>query len=460
MPTATPALALQPEQGPVRAATAPPSATAPPPPAVTPPAVPIFGVDFSPVSASGGLDLVTQTRSVWLRTVGVNWAAVEPRPGARHWKALASAESQWRTAVENGLTPIVVVSEAPFWAQAEKGIPCGPLDPAAYQAFGAFLHDLVARYSQPPYNLRYWEIWNEPDIGRGSVPPDSQFGCWGDPQAPYFGGRQYGQMLAAVYPQIKAADSQAQVLVGGLLLDCDPRNPPPERDCTPARYLEGILESEGRHSFDGVSFHAYDFYGAEQGRYGNLNWHSTWNTSGPVLIAKARYLRNLLARAGRPQVYLLNTEGALLCGERGDEALCRTQAFEATKAAYVAQSLAAAQTEGLRANIWFTLTGWRASGLAGRNLQPRPAFAAYQFSAGLLAEAAPRGPVEGLPGVTGYQFDQAGRTIWLLWSLDGQDHAVELPSTPHEVYDLYGTPLPASQTLTVTLAPIYLVWNP
>jgi hypothetical protein len=45
-----------------------------------------------------------------------------------------------------------------------------------------------------------------------------------DPVTLNFGGEYYGNMLKIVYPAIKSADPQAQVLVGGLLLDCDPVN--------------------------------------------------------------------------------------------------------------------------------------------------------------------------------------------------------------------------------------------
>ena len=37
---------------------------------------------------------------------------------------------------------------------------------------------------------------------------------------PYYGGGYYAEMLKIVYPQIKAADPEAQILIGGLLLFC------------------------------------------------------------------------------------------------------------------------------------------------------------------------------------------------------------------------------------------------
>ena len=52
--------------------------------------------------------------------------------------------------------------------------------------------------------VKYWEIWNEPDIPAGSISdPDQPGGCWGDPADPYYGGQKYGEMLKAVYGTIK-----------------------------------------------------------------------------------------------------------------------------------------------------------------------------------------------------------------------------------------------------------------
>jgi hypothetical protein len=83
------------------------------------------------------------------------------------------------------------------------------------------MHDLVARYSVPPYNVKYWELWNEPDVDpalAGLIGGDIPFGCWGDSTDPYYGGGYYAEMLKAVYPRIKAADPQAQVARGRIAL--------------------------------------------------------------------------------------------------------------------------------------------------------------------------------------------------------------------------------------------------
>ena len=61
--------------------------------------------------------------------------------------------------------------------------------------------------------------------------------------------------------------------------------------------------------------------------------------------------------------------------------------FTDTKANYIAQSNAAAHAEGLRVNMWYSLTGWRGSGLVDEELEPLPAYQAYQFSATQLENA-------------------------------------------------------------------------
>ena len=94
-------------------------------------------------------------------------------------------------------------------------------------------------------------------------------------------------------------------------MDCDPVNPPEItkdsgqlRDCTSSKFLEGILEAGAGDSFDGVSFHAYDYYYGDLGVYGNEGWHSAATTTGPVLIAKSRFYKVIF------DSIWLSTEGA------------------------------------------------------------------------------------------------------------------------------------------------------
>lgn len=442
-----------------------PSVSSPPP---VPPAFPVVGIEMHRIDQSGGLDLVKQSGAYWVRRNALLWSEVEPEEGNRDWDAITALESELQNAADQDLEVILIVRSTPKWAQKLPGIFCGPVRPDKLSVFADFMYDLVSRYSVPPYNVKYWEFGNEPDIDPVYVSPDNIFGCWGDLNDDYYGGGYYAEMLKAIYPEIKAADPQAQVLVGGLAIYCDPVNPPEipsgsgqYLDCTPARFLEGILENNGGDYFDGVSFHTYDYYSGKLGQYGNENWLSAWNTSGPVLTVKSRYLQSLLALYGYSGKYLMNTESAIICGSDGSEPACRTEDFALTKAYYAAQANAVARAEGLRANVWYSITGWRASELVDRSsMQPLPVYYALQFSASQLNGSTYVREIVMYPGVRGYEFDQYGERKWILWSLDGEEHLIQLTSEPKAILDVFGEDFPIGQELTITVAPVYLEWDP
>jgi hypothetical protein len=262
-------------------------------------------------------------------------------------------------------------------------------------------------------------------------------------------------MLKVVYPAIKAADPQAQVLVGGLLLDCDPVNPPPGKDCAPSRYMEGILRGGGADYFDGISYHAYDFYMGGIGGYGNANWHSSSTSTGPVLIAKTRYLQGLLAAYGVTGKYLMNTEAAILCDG------CVNHAnFDLTKAYYVPEAYAAALAYGLRANLWYEFTGWRNSNLVDQNLNPLPAYTSYDFLSTELGDADYLREIHDYANIMGYEFKHNNRNIWLLWSLDGNDQLVNLPELPLAIFDALGNSIPNANSILVNAKPVYIEFTP
>ncbi len=431
----------------------------------------IMGIEISGRKFDVQFAALTDAGAVWTRRNALRWALVEPTPGERNWAAAAALEEEFKRASEAGINLILIVRDTPAWAQKEAGIACGPAAPDKLEAMAAFMYDVVARYSQPPYNVKFYEIWNEPDVDVHSIKPTSVFGCWGDKSAPYYGGQYYAEMLKVVYPRVKAADPQSDVIIGGLLLDCDPNNPPELeagkfKDCSSARFLEGILVNGGGDYFDGISFHAYDFYAAEAipggGGFGNLNWGSGWALNGliPVVVPKARFIKNVLEQYGVTGKYLLNTETGLICGRDGSEPPCQSDEFVRSKAYHIAKSYAAALAEGLRANLWYSMFGWRASGLISKqDGTPNAAYTAYQFAASQFSEAVFQREVTELPGVIGYEFVRREATFWVLWSLKGDLIEVTLPDMPTASYDVFGTPLAAEKQFFVDAAPIYVEWT-
>jgi beta-glucosidase/6-phospho-beta-glucosidase/beta-galactosidase len=110
---------------------------------------------------------------------------------------------------EAGIALLVTIADVPTWAADS---PCAPIYPDRLDEFARFLTDLVNHYKIPPYNVKYWELINEPD----STWPNSWvggLGCWGN----Y--GAEYANMLAIAYPAIKNADPNATVLMGGVAHD-------------------------------------------------------------------------------------------------------------------------------------------------------------------------------------------------------------------------------------------------
>jgi hypothetical protein len=421
----------------------------------------------------------------WARPMGIQWSQIESTQGAYDWSVLDSLKTELQNASSQGIQVVLLVHSTPQWARKDGGTGswCGPITEAKLPAFANFMHALVQRLSVKPYNVKYWELWNEEDVDSNSTTGDNGFGCWGDSSDAYFGGGYYAKMLKAVYPQIKSADSSSQVLIGGLLLGCDPRGGCAAGTSLPSMFLEGILRSSNDIGsyFDGVSFHAYDYYEGVEGEYYSPYWLSGSNPNlplfpapatpvyptniGPVVTAKAQFIRSLLNTYGVTGKYLMNTESALICGRNGTEAVCQADAMSTTKAYYIAQTYAAAISQGLRANIWYDIFGWRASGLLNSDLRPQPAYTAFRFAESELANAdyvenVVTADVGGIAGITGFKFIRNSYRIWLLWSLDGSSHLITLSSKPIASWDALGNTVTPGVSMSVTLDPVYLEWNP
>lgn len=410
---------------------------------------PVFGVEMSSVSHGTLLEMASQAGIKWVRRNGVMWNEIEAVEGVRDWSSMAALESEMIILNQRGMELVLIIRGVPEWARTDNGHICGPIAQDKFGAFANFMHELVSRYSQPPYNVRFWELGNEPDSE--FISDTSPFGCWGDSGNRYYGGGRYGKMLKEVYPQIKAADSDAHVLIGGLLMDCDPNNPPPGRTCTMSKFLEGILQEGAGNSFDGVSFHSYDYYGF-LGAYSNPNWHAAYNTTGPVIQIKANFLYSVLERYGFHDKYLMVTETALLCSNScGDD-------YETTKAIYATQNYALSLISRLTSSIWYSYTNpWRSTYLIQSSI-PKPAYYALQTVSEKLSNSSFRQKIS-VPNLSVYEFTVNGDRIWIAWSLDGSDHSINLPEPPVRMWDLYGNPISINNAITIGMQPVYLEWN-
>lgn len=413
---------------------------------------PLIGIETAGLNATNAQQIRNAGAS-WVRRNALLWSDIEPTEGARNWAAAAPLEAEMKLANARGLNFILIIRSTPAWAQARDGVSCGAIHQDKLPAFGTFMRDVVARYAKAPYNARFYELWNEPDVDPALVPPDNIFGCWGDMNDPFYGGGAYAEALKAAYPQVKKADKRVQLWSGGLLLDCDPDNPPAGKDCRASRFLEGVLKAGGAAALDAISFHAYDFYDWKLGQYANPNWASASTSTGPVIAAKARFLRKLLAKYGAPAKPLINTESGVLCWD------CASSPpdFETTKAWYVPQAFAMARELHLIGNVWYSWEGWFQTQLVNGDGSLTPAYTAFQVASQTIGQATAIQPKTDIEGVRGYVFTAGGVRYWLLWSVDGQSRQISAPVLNGRAFNHVGQPVTVNgQSVAVDMKPVYI----
>lgn len=433
----------------------------------------VFGVEMQQINSDNGLGEVVTAAPSWVRRNALYWSDAEPAEGTYTWSNLTDLEQEMINASQDGLNLVLIVRSTPPWAQELDGYYCGRIRMDKLAAFGNFMYEAVKRYSAPPFNVKYWQIWNEPDAdpSHPSIQPDNIYGCWGDEHDPYFGGEYFADVLEAIYARIKQANSAVQVLTGGLLLPCNVELPA-VCNSNQSKYLEGILRhhgvNDGGNYFDVVAYHSYDYYYQRFGEYGNTAWGTRWTDEGPSLAAKARYLRKTLEKYGFGNKPMMTTEVTVLCGSTGNEGYCQDNTFQTTKAYYVAQNFATALASGLKANIWYSLSAnWRGTSLLdSSSLEPLPAYTVFKVAREKLQYARLARVITEYPGINGFDFFDSNGHVWVLWSraADGSGHPttveVVLPGTPSTVWDVFGDQIyPNETSLSVSIMPLYVEWR-
>lgn len=445
-------------------AAAPTHTSSPPLPSPTPsPAVPLpipqplMGVEPHHPEQETVLSLLSESGAQIIRFNAALWNRVEPQEGQYNWAALQNLDIALQELAARNIEVILIVRGTPEWAQKVPGSSCGPVAQDKLGTFASFISELVRRYSAPPYKVKYWELGNEPDVDPALVSPNSIFGCWGNAQDALYGGGYYAEMLKVVYPVIKAANPEAQVLIGGLLLDCDPENPPEGKDCQPARFFEGILANGGADFFDVVSFHGYPPFVNQSLA---MDWNfPNWKARGGVVVGKINYLRSLMQQYGVDKPLFL-TESSLICPE-SNTAECAPpgERFFQAQADYVVRLYVRNWALGIAGTIWYDFEGqgWRYGSLVGPDPgQPKPAFRAFQYMNEKLAGMVYTGRAPFPEGVEGYAFESGDRRTWVAWSRDESPLTVELPPDVLVVYDKYGQEIPLSGMQITITTPIYI----
>jgi hypothetical protein len=461
-PEQPPAASPSPSLEPIPTETAAPAYFEPLPVPAQPIPMPLFGTEADSYNESNR-QRSREAGFTLMRRNALRWSVVEPKRGDRNWGAVASFERELIALAEDGIESIVIVRDVPAWAQEIPGYPCGPIKKDELIAFASFVKDAVERYSTAPFKVRFWEMGNEPDVDPFLIPPASPFGCWGDEDDPYYGGRDYAEMLKVVYPAVKGANPEAQVLNGGLLLDCDPTNPPEGKSCLPAMFLEGVLANGGGDFFDIVSFHGYHQY---WGSLADDEFSGPWGARGGVVLGRLSYLQEVLDKYDLQKPFF-HTEGGLLCPESSAGYLnpnCNpvSERFLEAQADYVVWLYVRNWAAGIQGTIWYMLPGpgWRNGGLLYANQAPRPSFVAFQYLRQTLADSIFIGSQEAGTGVRIYEFRSQEKATWVAWSPSEQELPLLLPAGLIGVYDKYGLPLEVLGPVIQIKSPVYIEFIP
>jgi hypothetical protein len=223
----------------------------------------------------------------WLR-LHIKWDLVETHPGGYDWD---SPEAQrvtriLQTTQELQSVPVLTVKLAPAFYRTRPDRCARPDAPGGAEGLGRFILALAERYP----GLRYFEIWNEPDVPVGIEHQDF-LGCFIEADGAAAAGRYYGSLMNAVGAVVKSHHPDLRLLGPG---------------------LEGSMEflnhalAEGGRSLDLITFHHYEAYRSDTGVQYDID----------SLENKHQAVRAYQAAYGLDQPVLIS-EGALRCAAAG-----------------------------------------------------------------------------------------------------------------------------------------------
>ena len=353
------------------------------------------------------VEALAETGACWTR-VELKWAQIQPDPPPAPYR-FSYFDEKLQLLAESGVQIIALVHGVPQWASEELA---GPIYPDRIDEFAQFLTDLVGRYKQPPYNIHHWELFNEPDQTERPGWPGG-YGFYGD---------QYADMLALAYPAIKAADSSATVLMGGIAYDWFEEY---EGGGPFNRYFpDDVMAAGGGYFLDATNFHQFPDFWAEWER---------WNTGPPPtcgivddglgnpyeargidVTAKTTHFRNRLR-------VCFGVDKPIWITEMGEHGFAADLDSLGQQARYILQGYARALAVGVENITWFALVSppydSQQQGLLYEDdWSPKPAFYTYQTLTDELTGYQYSHTLD-VPKVEGYVFrNSSGHEKVVAWS--------------------------------------------
>lgn len=283
--------------------------------------------------------------------VDANWRLIQPTgPTEFEWSSLDKEIQSIKSA---GMSVDLIIDGCPSWAGIAGTRKDMFAQPKSSTQFATWAAEVAARYSK--MGVRYFEIWNEPNITEFWRPRP-------DPAA-------YTADLIAAYASIKKADPAAVVISGGLA--------PASNNgvnFTPVTFVNDMYLNGAKGSFDYLAVHPYSYPSLPDTYDPGSAWSEMDETNPSV--------RSIMAANG-------DSSKKIWITEFGEPTTGRPGVSPATESETLTQALAYARKED-----WigaFYIYTWRDSsatpnhsnsfGIETFNGTPKPAF--YALSAAL-----------------------------------------------------------------------------
>lgn len=288
----------------------------------------IYGVEIWPGMGYIHREKIRALEPVWIR-IPLLWSDVEKEKNVYTWNN--SFENDLRYLIGN---IIVTLKDCPDWAK-EESRSCGRIRERHIPDYVNFVEQVILRYPE----IKYIEIWNEPDSAYGE---DKYYGCWGSDKDYYYGGMYYTKVMNAVY-KLKEKYPQVNFIYGSLML--------PDTKGMQATYLEGSLKT--KINFDILGFHYYSWY----------------RDPDKTIRDEVNFLKRILKKYKYSKPIILTETSLLRTAKPNADFLIK-------QAEYVRKINKESIQCKLLGWIWYALpcTGWNNSGLLNEDGSPKPAY--------------------------------------------------------------------------------------